>query len=304
MKPSNTLLVAILFALCSSVFGQEEQGMSIRKNRVTDIYIQTGFFSQNDKSGTLEDFKRIASQSVLLSNDFKGYSKIDGNFSSAPKIIVGMFSVVVGIKFHDPHKEPYKNTPQLRLGFSYLVGSILSCNLYKSDIKEYDSILSPQTGQMMDLDSIKTNTYHLSYTSQQLRFDGSIIFRTNQNARLSLYSGFGITAGLSLNAYTDIYSHEFYFIETGIHTSSLSQPIDAEEKTRVKNNVGISLYVPLAVDFRLGKKNETLKRIHFFYEFRPGFNFTSIPELRTLSHASLQQGFGIRIQIVYLSQYN
>jgi hypothetical protein len=48
----------------------------------------------------------------------------------------------------------------------------------------------------------------MDYSSNQLRLDASLIFRTNADARWSAFAGVGINAGVSLNSNTTIYYHE------------------------------------------------------------------------------------------------
>lgn len=142
----------------------------------------------------------------------------------------------------------------------------------------------------------------MNYTSEQLRFDGSLIFRTDAQARWSLYTSIGITAGMSINAQTDIFYDKMERTEmnypNGNNYSSYSYSGSYNyetEKYRNKNNFGLSTYIPMGIDFRIGKKREFWKWTHLFYELRPGINMTSIPELRTITNASIQHGLGLKV---------
>jgi hypothetical protein len=166
----------------------------------------------------------------------------------------------------------------------------------------FDTLQSAQTGEVYLVDSIQSNYYNMNYWSQQLRFDGSLIFRTNPEARLSLFSGIGLTAGMSIMAMTDVYSSTTFQMETELPGgSSSSIQTDNENNTYVlesfrnATNFGASAYVPMGIDFRVGKKNEFLKRLFLNYEFRPGVNVTSIPELGTFTNVMTQHNFGIRV---------
>jgi len=108
MKQINFLLIVILTGY-SFVNGQEEQPKTVKSNRIRDIYIQTGLFSESNTNGTLADFKRLSPQSVLLSNDLTEYSP-DGGFSYT---INAMFSVMLGVHFSDKQNTTYKTNPQL-----------------------------------------------------------------------------------------------------------------------------------------------------------------------------------------------
>jgi hypothetical protein len=297
MKTYNILITFILLTISYSVLGQK-QTETINKISIQNIYIQTGFFSEQNTNGSMADFKTLVPQSVLFNNNETDFSQSNGfGFTNNT-----MLSVMMGIQFSDKQKTIYKANPLLRLGFSYFSGTTLSGYFHKQERKPFDTLISTQTGQATFVDSITTETYHMNYSSEQLRFDGSLIFRTNPEARWSLYTGIGITAGLSINANTDMYyskSGRTENIYPNSNTSSTyyysSSNNSKIEKHKNKNNFGASTFIPMGIDFRIGKKSEFWKPIHLFYELRPGINFTSIPELRTITNTSIQHGLGLKV---------
>lgn len=298
MKTTNILLAVILLTVSFSVFGQEPPSKKIKKISIQDFYIQTGMFLERNTNGTLTDFKTLAPQSVLLNSNMTDYSQ-SGGFRMTGN---SMFSVMLGLQFSDKQRTIYKANPQLRLGISYFSGTTLSGGSYKADRKPYDTLTSTQTGQSVYIDSINTKNYNMNYSSEQLRFDGSLIFRTNPEARWSIFTGIGITAGLSINANTEIYYSSYGRTETRYANGNTSSSYNYSgsyntktEKFKNKTNFGASTYIPMGIDFRIGKKREFWKRTHLFYELRPGINITSIPELRTITNASLQHGLGLRV---------
>lgn len=297
MKTKNFLSVVILLTVSLSVIGQEQQPKTVKRISIHDFYIQTGMFLERNTNGTLTDFKTLAPKSVLLNSDFTGYSSSNG-FSLTGN---SMFSVMLGIQFSDKQKKAYKTNPLLRLGISYFSGTSLTSSLYKDERKPYDTLTSTQTGQTVYRDSITTKSYSMNHSSEQLRFDGSLIFRTNTEARWSLFTGIGITAGLSINANTDIDYITYSRIETRDQNGNTSPSSSSDnfkiktERYSSKNNFGLSAYIPMGVDFRIGKKREFWKRTHLFFELRPGINSTSIPELRTITNASMQYGLGLKV---------
>jgi hypothetical protein len=299
MKATQILSAVLLLTVSfySKLFGQEQQPKTIKRVIIHDFYIQTGMFLDINANGTLYDFKALAPQSVLLNNNLTDYSQ-SGGFGWTGN---SMFSAMLGLQFRDKQKTNYSSNPLLRLGISYFSGTNLTSNLYKDTRKTYDTLTSNQTGQKIYLDSVTSQNYGMNYSSQQLRFDGSIIFRTNPEARWSLYAGIGITAGLSINSKTEIYYSKYTRAENPYSNnnytsySSSGSSTYKSENYRQKNNFGASTFIPMGVDFRIGKKREFWKRTHLFYELRPGINITSIPELRTITNASLQHGLGLRV---------
>src|SRR5690606_33840629 len=133
----------------------------------------------------------------------------------------------------------------------------------------YDTLTSSQTGQVVYIDSVYTQNYSMDYVSEQLRLDGSVIFRTNPEGRWSLYAGIGFTVGLSVNATTEIYYSKYGRIETRYPNGQTSHSyqyyypgsyISKTETFRNKTNFSVSPYIPMGVDFRIGKKREFWKR--------------------------------------------
>lgn len=131
-------------------------------------------------------------------------------------------TVLVGLQFSNKEKTMYKSNPLLRLGFTYSSGTNLMGGSFKEDRIPFDTLTSSQTGQTAFIDSINTQGYNMNYRSEQLRFDGSIIFRTNPEARWSLFTGIGITAGISINARTDIYYSNYGTAETTYADGTIS----------------------------------------------------------------------------------
>ncbi len=297
----NAVLLSVLTSVSFSwVVAQTEPVNTVKRIRISDFYVQPNLFSERTVSGNLADFRKLAPQSEYLNLNFAGYN------SSGGAVYVNtnaMLSVMLGIKFSDKEKSKYKSNPLLRLGISYFSGRTLSNNLYKETRKTYDTLTSSQTGQTIYMDSVSLRNYGMNYVGQQLRLDASLIFRTNPEARWSLFAGVGLTTGFSFSAFTEVYYSNYRRSEsrsangTILSTDRNFSSFESIKNERLNNktNFGASVFLPMGVDFRLGKKREFWKRMHLYYEFRPGINVTSIPELRTFTTASLQHGLGLRV---------
>lgn len=298
MKSINHLIVLLLLSFSFSTFGQDLGTQKpIKRISVSDVFVNTGFGVGFSNYASLDDFNKLAPNSLLLANDFSDYNQ-SGGFGISGN---ANFSVMLGLKFSDKEKSFYKANPLLRLGFTYSTGSSFNMFYSKVDRIPYDTLVSSQTGKETYIDSLHSSQYGMSYSSEQLRFDGSLIFRTNPEARWSLFTGIGLTAGVSLNAKTQVFYNEskstksknddFEFENHGL----ISFFADERETTKNKTNLGMSVYVPIGVDFRIGKNKEFWKRTHLFYELNPSINVNSIPELYTITSTELQQRFGVRV---------
>jgi hypothetical protein len=298
MKTFHILSTLLLSTIALTASGQELQSKAIKKISINDVYIQTGTFSENNNNGTLADFKTLAPQSALLQNDLTDFYQSSG-FSTTTN---NMFSIMLGLQFSNKERTSYKKNPLLRLGISYFSGTSITSDFYKEERFPYDTLTSSQTGQTIYIDSITTKSYSMNYSSEQLRLEASLIFRTNPEARWSLFAGIGVNAGLSINANTAIYYNRYESSDNRFINGNTSSPYgysntdnSKTENIKNKSNFGLSTYIPMGVNLRLGKKNEFWKRTHLFYELRPGINITSIPELRTVTNSSIQHGLGIHV---------
>jgi len=308
-KPTFAIILLTFISLHNPIIGQEVMQTfpetmqsfpvklikSPKKIKIQDAHVQLGFILQPNAPSSLTDFKKLAPNSTLLNENFSNFNQrnsmgTDGN---------SVFSVMLGLNFLDKEKQTYKSNMQLRLGFNFLGNQGLLNSYYSETRKPYDTLISQQTGQYITLDSITYQFYGMNYNSKQLRLDGSLIFKTNTEARWGLYGGVGVTFGASINANTNITYSKYTIAEKQFGTTppNYNNSNDGIAKSEVymqKNNMGASVYLPLGVDFRIGKKKEFWKHTHLHYEFRPGINYLSIPELRNYTNTCFQQGIGLR----------
>ena len=115
-----------------------------------------------------------------------------------------------------------------------------------------------------------------------------------------MFTGVGFTAGMGTNAHTFIsYQSSKHIDKTTDGTSSVWEYLPDEDKYESesfdnKNNMGISVFIPIGVDFRIGQKRKFWRKVHVCYEMRPGANFMFIPELRTIKSAGVQNSLGFK----------
>ncbi|MEO6668982.1 MAG: hypothetical protein ABIN36_05875 [Ferruginibacter sp.] len=303
MKTYAILSVLIFVSISFSASAQQQNSKSISRIQVNSLYVQTGFLLQGGADGTLADFNRLAPNSTLMgSNNLNNFFETRTSSVS----VDGIFSVMLGLQFSNKQKQAYKANPLLRLGVSYFSGNTLTYRINNNESKTFDTLTSALTGETFYLDSSISKDYSMKYSLEQLRFDGSLIFRTNPESRCSLFAGIGFTVGYSLNAKTVIeYDYSSYqqvrspgtnsVSAYGAYSSRYNGDNTKRERFKNKNNFGASVYIPLGFDFRLGRKRPFFKRIHLYYELRPGVNFTDIPELRKTTNASILSAFGLRV---------
>lgn len=281
-----TLLSVSAFLVSNNtrVFGQDKTP----KIRISEFYLQHGLIHQLPEHGTLSDFKNLAKGSSILNQDYTGFS--DQHFGRGNNNRNSLLAIQLGIKFA---KRP---NPTLRLGVNYFSSSFINGSFVKDDSYVTDTLTSSQTGEQQYVLATETKSVRMKQTSQQFRIDAAFLFRTNSNARWSLYSGVGLTFGYAFNNKTHIQYEEYTFEPTvNDYYSTNTSSTYANEFYRNRNFATFSAYVPLGIDFRIGKKREFWNRLHLFGEFRPSLNYAKIPELKRILTPGSTQSFGLKV---------
>ena len=291
------LSAGVLLASCLSVSAQDQAQEPVKGLRVNDVYVQVGGNLGMSRHGTLNEFKKLAPNSDLLnkiSGDvsfYKGYNNENVSFISS-----------VGFKIRNKEKTDYLDNLSFRVGISYLNGTSLSGYFNINETNGYDTLTSSVTGNTFYLDSVTSHSFNAKYSYDQVRLDMNVLFSTQSESRWSLYTGMGISFGMSINAETTISYNKNEprpFYEPSLQQSSpnyYSSTYRAEKTELYRNqtNIGASAYIPMGVDFRFGNKKEFWKHLHLFYEMRPGINYTSIPELGNQTNAFMLHSIGVR----------
>jgi hypothetical protein len=294
-----TLLCIFLIPFCSPA---QQTSKKISRIHVHDIQFQIGVLVQGNSDGSLNDFKSLAPKSVLWNEDLSTF--LQPNKYGPPA--TGSFSALLGFQFSDKNKKVYKTNPLLRLGINYSYGNNLKSSLTYQSNKTIDTLVSSQTGQTIYRDSVTSKEYTLNYSVEQIRFDASVIFSTNFKTRCSLFAGIGFSAGASMNTKTKIgydhYEYTYFRYANGLAANLYGNyrgrnSSDIKTETfKNKNTFAGSVYLPLGIDIRLGRKRDFWKMIHFYYELRPGINFTPIPELRNTTNVHIQNSLGLKVE--------
>jgi len=293
-KKSIIVITITLFSV-SFAFGQKD----IKRIKITEFSLLPSGYIESNPSTTIEDFYSLAPNSKLLPPNFDDFNT---NFHSQ-NISTGGFntSFLLGFKFSKKDGSAYRPNPILRMGLTYSFAQNVYFNTYKEDVFAYDTLISSNTGDKTPVDSVSTTGYDLSYYSQQLKLDVSVLFRTNPEKRWVLFAGVGITFGGSLNAKTEITKFNTSYISPNSNSQVAYYNQNQEyeifsEQIISENNMAFSGYIPMGLDFRVSNNNEFWRMIHLFLEMRPSINITSIPELRTVTNPAFQFGFGVKVQ--------
>jgi hypothetical protein len=284
MKKLNLGLAILGVVIFSNSNAQEKTP----RVRISEFHLQTGFQYYPSQTTSLEDFQKLAPNSILLKEDLPsqnsmGYYNGRGNFSS----------VQLGLTF--------KNHPNalLRVGLSNMGVSGLQNSYSKQEYFPYDTLTSSLTGEQTFIDSVSSQSYFMNHSSRQIRLDAALIFRTDASARWSLFAGIGASLGVNYNATTYIsYYRNNYINNQNGNSYYNGYSNNGSEKTETfttKNYLTTTAYIPMGVDFRIGKNKVFWKRLHLYYEIKPSISMTQIPALRTITTVNMTQALGLKV---------
>jgi hypothetical protein len=295
MKKYQLLLLSFLFQYFA--FSQENQSI-ISRVKINEIQTSISYSSDQANSCSLTDFIKLAPLSNLLKINLSNYSN---NYNEMMPISIP-YSLLISLKFSDKSRTKFNQNSTVRIGLNYLKKTNLIANYFNSTSNTYDTLTSSQNSQIVYFDSVIENNLKLKHSSENLRFDAAYIYRIRPVSRWSFLTGIGFTLGMVMNSQTSISMNTSNRIETyystnpsALFNSYATTYINRSELYKNKNSYGFSAYIPIGIDFRIGKRNDFLNHTHLFYELRADLNVTSIPELRNYINTRTQHGVGIRI---------
>ena len=198
MKYFGLIITAILFSILVSAQNAENP-----KIKISDLCISNGLNGTNNISSDLSDFLKLAPSSDMLNSDFTGFGKSE--FYTGVSTNDNIFNISLGLLFYNKEKQTYKSNPQFNIGITFKSASTFSAYYSKQEKIRFDTLSSQTSSFNIFLDTIINESYQMNYLYQQLGINANLIFRTQPEARWSLYSGIGISALTSLMSATHIY---------------------------------------------------------------------------------------------------
>lgn len=268
-----------LFAL--TLNAQEEDPIV----RISEVQLLLSTDYSNTPFGTIADMQKISPQSSILQQDFSGYSANNYNVIFSQN----SFNMLLGLSFRD------RTNMTLRAGVGYSNRTLLGLSMGQTERFAYDTLTSSLTGQQYFVDSAVNRSLFAYYNTQFLSLESSLIFRTNSEARWSLYGGVGLSLGFGFNGKTDITRYEYSTIESQVSYNYSDTYDYKSESNSVANSYFFGINAPLGVDFRIGKTREFWNRIHLAYELRPGIAVYTIPGTESRLTPFVQQALGLRV---------
>ena len=293
----KTFLLLSFFLLSVQAKAQSDTIEPIPSIIISDVSINTGWAASTMENFTLNDFRKLAPEGLLLIDVSGLYSENYGNeFDNA------MFSILVHLKFANKNKGSMKLNPQVRAGVMFYSSGEHSNVFYKQQRTPVDTLTSNSSSTVIYVDSVSEQRYYCTYSSHQIRLDLSVLFSTNGKSAWKLYGGLGFTLGSTMNNTTSVRLQnsenlEYYFPGGQYYatTGAYAYADEQYESFVNKNSVTGSIYAPLGVSLRLGKKREFWKRLQVYYELRPSIDYYNIPEIKSVTSGNVNQMLGLKI---------
>jgi hypothetical protein len=278
-----TLIVALI--LSSAAFSQKNL-------KISEIHISSGSGSMGTQDGTLSDFAKLAPNSAILGMDLSQLTPYNFNYYNGFGMNSGSSStsLQLGLQCAKMPKITF------RVGLTHVNNfGLLSAHGSFYESAPYDTLTSSQTGQQTLIDSSHTKSYDMNYSNQQIRLDGALIFRMFPEKRWSLHAGLGASIGMSYRASTSLRYWESSSINS--NTGGYYNESGKNETFKNKNSLGAALYIPLGLDFCIGKKREFWMPFHLYAEARPSLNLNSINGIGTTFSPGMSSALGLRVKI-------
>lgn len=292
----NIILLLVFVSISKFSVGQIADTSSNHKLKLNDISFVFGGFGISGNGGSLEEFRVLAPNSILLNRTFDHFNEQTGISG-----IIGI-SAFMGFKFRNNSKFSFKKNAILNLGIGYFRDD--GTNEYFNATKyKLDTLITPATARTVYLDSITRSSYIFSYHYQQLRIEGLFYYQIMDSKRFSVFTGIGFSAGLSFNANIEIgYTQDLIVMSRDsasglLETSPTVQLENNQEQFKNKINYGIIGYIPFKFDLRMSSKNNFLFRNHISYELRTGINAKFIHGFDSKNSLIIYHCIGYRIEL-------
>jgi hypothetical protein len=296
---TRELTLAFTGALCFSAVAQYEPDTLKPLPLASDVFIMPGGQLESMYAIGLEQWRKLAPHSELLSQDLSEYH---GDFwgkggGAQARGLAMSISLRLGGTSRTKRSGPY-----LRAGFTFQSHEGNHLDLRMDTRTPFDTLSSAQTGQVTYVDSLTIRRYHMSHSYQQVALDASLIFLKEYPRRWSLYGGAGIQLGLSMDGRVQLDHTVEQLTDPSLVSGQSSNPNrDQERETEeftTQSDLCLALYVPLGVSYRLGRKSLFWRAMNLTYELRPTLAFGGVPELAAGARAGLGSYFGLRVDLV------
>jgi hypothetical protein len=223
----------------------------------------------------IDQFRALVPGSVLLLNNYQDHTRSESFYLGGFPAVI--FSGMLGICLANPGDYTFRKHLMFRFGVSYYGGNHVQGNYMREVISPVDSAMDPVTGRYSYTDSLHRSVLDMHCVSDEIRFDASLVLRTNPKNSLTLYCGAGVSTGCPLMTYSVIEYNRYHQFITRYPDGKreFSESITEEEAVEQSYERRYFIWMPHAFagfELRPFQKSPFLSMIHMFYETRVGVN--------------------------------
>jgi len=248
----------------------------------------------------IEDFQNLAL------HDFPDFDLTGQNtWVNTLGTMGGGFQMALNFNIQKRNGQELLGRPLLRIGFAYFSTTNSSIGYHGIERYAYDTIFTTFQGvtTTQPIDSIYYMSTSLRAHTDRIRLHTSILWQTNPEKRWKSYVGVGFGLGISMNSNISIGMYEgYYFVaesSTGMmmyNDNNVQSWSDYKgEVLRAKPWYDLNFFIPIGVDFRLGKKQNILKNVHLFLEAMPMIFLQKAQAIRIQSTGAFAISPGVRV---------
>ena len=281
----RNLLSVFILMLPFLYMAQEDE----KKISITDVYLMSGSNYMSTNIENVSVFQQMAPNSSILAQDMSQFESMPffPKMGTSPN---KSSSLLLGLSFAEkPHQS-------LRLGFNHSMGTYALTNYSRTTFTPYDTLTSSQTGEQIFIDSMSTTSINGTAFSEYLGLEGSLLFRSSNEARWSFFGGVGLSLRFCFNNRVNVTESTYEGVSGEYSYSNYNYGNNWKtENFKGYGYLSTSIFFPLGIDLRIGKNRDFWKIAHLFMELRPNLTIASIPDYTTVISPSMVGNFGLRI---------
>ena len=295
-------LLALAIAPITMCFSQTEPNTKLRRIQISSIeFSRMSYFGESSLM-TVQDFQNLALNNNLPEIDFTGLQSMGYPFGSR----LNGFNAALGFDLYNKSGVQPWGKPILRLGLSFMNSDFNSLNYYRQDRFAYDTLYTTFQGNTsaFPVDSVAYQYKSISASANRLRLNASVLWRTNPEKRWSFYAGIGLGIGVSLSSKINVYDYQGSSLEyqSSYGTSSMQgmykspMGFGSYESIRGRTWFDMNVFMPIGVDFRIGKKDNMWYHTHLFFEASPMIWLSKASGVQIQTNMGYSGTFGLRIK--------
>lgn len=284
------ILAGLLLSLHFVGYAQQNESASFK---LTDLSISTGLESNFGQASFDGFLLGQVSDVAFLPSDLSLYQQQDYYYSTGS----GNYEVLAGFAWRASKDNGAKVNKRLRIGLSYSQPVLISDSYFRSENMPYDTLRSTRTGEEFYLDSTYYSNLDLNYAVTNLSLNTSLLWTTDDNARVAFYGGVNLSLHLNFGARINVHRLDYSYLANDAGYADYADFESKHGSFGQPSSFGFGFSSPIGLDWRVGKQGKALNDVHLFSEVRPGISNSIIPGYELISQFRASVHLGLRFSM-------